>query len=292
MAMKKSIYIILIITSLIYSCTEDFDVELDSTYSRIVIQGSINDELKNHMIFVSKSANYFDNSAAPKVTGATVTISDGYTIFPLTEIEEGLYQTDSIAGEAGKTYTLSVDIEGIEYKANCFMNYCPEMDSIKFGFYDDENYDGKRDTVLNVLLYALEPPTPNNFYLWDVYKNGVLDSDTLHEKIVSDDEFVNGNYISRYPVQYVEAGLNDTITLEMQAITKEFYEYFYQVMEVTVWNMGPLSGPPANPVGNIYEVVDNKNDNDNPLGFFLAYTTHRITEIVPPKKNWIELEGY
>lgn len=290
--MKKSVYIILFLTTIIYSCTEDFDVDLDSTYSRVVIQGSINDELKNHVVYVSKSADYFDNTATPKVTGATVTLSDGVTIFPLTEIEDGVYQTDSIAGEAGKTYTLNVDIDGTQYTASCYLNYCAPMDSIKFGYYDMSDYYDIEDTTLNILLYAQEPSTPNNFYLWDVYKNGVLESDTLHEKVVSDDEFVNGNYISETAVQYVEGGYNDTIMLEMWSITEEFNDYYYQVMDVTVWNMGPLGGPPANPVGNIYEVVDNKNDNDNPVGFFLAYSVQRITEIVPPNKEWIELKFF
>lgn len=288
--MKKIIYITIAITTVFFSCTEKFDVELDSSYSRLVVQGSISDELKNHQVIITKSADYFSDDPAPKVTGATVFISDGDTNYSLTEIEDGIYQTDSIAGIPGKTYTLSINAKDKEYTASCKLNYCAPMDSINFGYYDYGDFYEVEDTILSILLNAQEPETPNNFYLWNVYKNGVLETDTLQEKTVYDDEFVNGNYMYDLEVQWIEAKHNDTITLEMYSVTEEFSDYYYQVMDVTVWNMGPLGGPPANPVGNIYEVVDNDNDNDNPVGFFLAYSVERITEIVPPNKEWIELE--
>jgi len=56
--------------------------------------------------------------------------------------------------------------------------------------------------------------------------------------------------------------------------------------------MGPFGGPPANPNGNIIEIDDNGNDNDDPLGFFLAYSIFRITDTIPEKDEWIELEWF
>jgi hypothetical protein len=69
----------------------------------------------------------------------------------------------------------------------------------------------------------------------------------------------------------------------MQSITKEYYDYYYQVMSVTDWNGGPLSGPPANPVGNI---------SNEALGFFLAYSQERKTIIVPKVEDRLLLEWY
>ena len=59
--------------------------------------------------------------------------------------------------------------------------------------------------------------------------------------------------------------------------------YIYQLLTETVWNMGPLDGPPANPTGNI---------NNGAMGFFLAYSIENITAIVPEKDEWIELTWY
>jgi len=286
--MKKIIYILITLLVFTSACTESFDVELDSTYVRFVVQGSISDERKAHQVSLTKSADYFSNAPAPRVTGATITISDGENTFDLTEVSDGLYETDTIAGEVGKTYTLTINSEGETYTSSCYLNYCAPIDSINFGYYDFSDYyeddEYEKDTTLYILLNALEPETPGDFYLWNVYKNGILESDTLHEVYFADDVFVNGNYLYDVMVQWVEdVSVGDTVTLEMQAITEEYYNYIIQLMTETVWNMGPLDGPPANPTGNI---------SNGTMGFFLAYSVESITKIVPEKDEWILLEWY
>ena len=290
--MKKIIYLILAITISFSACTESYDPELDSGFIRLVVQGSISDELKAHQVSLTKSADYFSNSPAPKVTGAAVSISDGENTFNLTEISDGLYKTDTIAGEPGETYTLTINSEGETYKSSCYLNYIAPIDSINFGYYDLSAYDIV-DSSVYILLNALEPATPDNYYMWNVYRNGILETDTLNEIYFYDDLFINGNYMYDAEVGWIEkVNIGDTITLEMRAITKEYYEYRNQVLTVTDWNMGPFGGSPANPKGNIYELVDNGNNNDNPLGFFLAYSIYNITDTVPEKDEWIELEWY
>jgi len=290
--MKTNLYIFLIFTILLSACTDSFDVELKSSFVRLVVQGSINNELKAHQVSLTKSGDYFSNTASPKVTGAVVTISDGENTFNLNEVSDGLYETDTIAGEIGKTYTLTIDSEGETYEASCFLNYCPPIDSINFGFYDLSAYDVK-DNSAYVLLSALEPATPDNFYMWNVYQNNVLETDTINEVYFADDEFINGSYMSDVEVGWVRnVRIGNTITLEMLAVTEEYYNYVIQVLSVTDWNAGAFGGPPANPNGNIIEVNNNNNDNDDPLGFFLAYSTYTITDRIPEKDEWIELFWY
>lgn len=291
--MKKIIYISFILFVLAQACTEPFDVALESTHIRLVVQGSISNERMAHQVSLTKSADYFSNAPAPKVTGATVSISDGENLFDLTEISDGLYETDTIVGEIGKTYTLTINSEGETYTANSRLNYCTPIDSINFGYYDVSDYYEEEvidssgietEPYLSILLNAQEPDTQGDFYLWKVYKNGVLESDTLDELNFSDDYFANGDYLYDVEVQwYEEAIVGDTITLEMQAISEDYYNYIIGLLTETVWNMGPLGGPPANPVGNI---------SNGAMGFFLAYSVEQITEIVPDEDEWIELEWY
>ena len=284
--MKKISYIIIAIAIAItvttLSCTEDFDVTLGSTYERVIIQGSISNERKAHQVILSKSADYFSNQQTPRITGATVTISDGDTTFYLTEISDGIYETDTLAGEPGKTYTLDIIIDDQSYTSSCYLNYCSPIDSIKIGYYDYGDID-EYDNFVVVLLYAQEPATPNNYYLWNVYRNDTLISDTLSAKRLETDMFVNGLYISDYEAQWLEVQIGDTVMLEMQSIVEEYYDYFFQVMAETVWDGGPFEGPPANPKGNI---------SNDALGFFLAYSVERSTTIVPEKDEWIELTWY
>lgn len=282
--MKRLFYISITLLIFVSSCTEPFEANLDSTYVRLVVQGSISNELKTHQVSLTKSADYFSNKPAEKVTGANVTISDGDNIYSLTEISEGLYETDTIVGKPGKTYSLSIRSDGENYTSSCYLNSIAPIDSINFGYYDYGEYSDYNDSSLYVLLNALEPATPGNYYLWNVYKNGVLESDTLSESSFSDDIFVNGNYMTNITVQWVKNALiGDTISLEMQSITEEYYNYINQIMSETVWNMGPFDGPPANPSGNI---------SNGAMGFFLAYSVETITAIVPEKDKQILLEWY
>jgi hypothetical protein len=115
----------------------------------------------------------------------------------------------------------------------------------------------------------------------------------------SDDYFSNGDYLSNVEVQWYtdsyerdpDTGhiedtvlmVGDTITLEMQAISEDYYTYIIGLLNETVWNLGPLGGPPANPVGNI---------SNGAMGFFLAYSVERFTAIVPEEDEWIELEWF
>ena len=290
--MKKIIKTIILFIFLLSACTEPYETELESGFIRFVVQGSINNELKAHQVVLTESADYFSNVPAKKITGANVSISDGENTYNLHEVSDGLYETDTIAGEPGKTYTLNISSGGKSYEASCYLNYCPPIDSINFGYYDLSAYD-IIDSSAYILLSALEPPTPDNYYMWNVYRNDTLETDTINEVYFSDDFFINGAYMSDVEVGWVrKVEIGDTITLEMLAITKEYYDYVYQLLSVTDWNMGPFGGPPANPNGNIIEVNSNDNNNDDPLGFFLAYSTFSITKIIPEKEEWIELKWF
>ncbi|MDX9696680.1 MAG: hypothetical protein RBT49_12890, partial [Bacteroidales bacterium] len=68
--MNRKYIIILILAAITSSCVEDFDVDLNSTYERIIIQGSISNERKAHKIILSKSADYFSNQQTPRISGA------------------------------------------------------------------------------------------------------------------------------------------------------------------------------------------------------------------------------
>ena len=107
--MKRYILYLVTITILMVSCTEKIDVKLGDTYTRLVVEGSITNEMKSHKVVLTKTTSYFYDEPAPRVTGALISITDGNTIFPLTETSPGTYETASdVKGEAGKFYTLNI----------------------------------------------------------------------------------------------------------------------------------------------------------------------------------------
>jgi len=87
--MNKTKLLSVLLLFVVASCTERIDVKLDESYTRLIIDGSITTDLAPSVVTLTKSSGYFSNAPSPKVTGATVTLFDGTTLYQLTETVPG-----------------------------------------------------------------------------------------------------------------------------------------------------------------------------------------------------------
>ena len=262
------------------ACTERVDIDLEEAGDPLlVVFAEITDEPKAQAVYLSLTAPYFENSELPVVSGAEVYLSDGDEEIQLIESleESGTYLTaDNYAGVPGKTYTLrieNVDANGdgvVEsYGAQSVMNSVPPVDGVSVTYND--RWDG-----WEVELYSQEPGETEDFYLFKVYKNGELYTDSLQNYWVTDDKFFNGNAVEGPIVQYFDEDNDemvvdgDTVTLEMAAITKEYYDFINGVLAEVSTKVPIFSGPSANPEGNI---------SNGALGFFSAQAISRGSTI-------------
>ncbi|MCK5463086.1 MAG: DUF4249 family protein, partial [Bacteroidales bacterium] len=141
----KTIILIFAISISLWNCTERIDLELDSTYTRLVVEGFITNDTAAHWVRLSETSDYFHNETAPAVTGAEVTIDDGEQVHRLTESDtaKGWYLTSpDYHGIPGRTYTLiirNVDIDNDgeveEYTAASMMKPVNPIDSIKIEWF-------------------------------------------------------------------------------------------------------------------------------------------------------------
>jgi len=255
------------------ACKEKIDIELKSTYVRLVIEGELTDEAKKHTIKISETSNYFSNESQPKISGAIVTINDGNNTVTLTETSPGIYQTDSTYhGQVGNIYTLNIKYSGEEYVASSMMKFVAPIDSITFS---KDPFFPEKSTVN---LWAQEPPTIGDYYLWLYYVNGKLESDTLQEISFASDEMVNGNYMNGFPIYNLKNAVpGDTVTLEMESINKDYYDFMNAFFSEVFGAGNPFSGPPSNVKGNIINVTNNKKD---VMGFFIASAVSRKTGVL------------
>ena len=273
----------LIVLVLAVGCTERINVKLDNTYVRLVVDGGITNDSLQRSVALTRSADYFNNLPASKVTAATVTMTDGSVLYTLRETVpgiSGIYQTDSsFRGVIGKTYALNIDLpvaigNQANYSASCKIMKVARLDSIKTEF--DANI-GKAGRWL-VKIYAMEPGDEVNYYMLKYYRNGVLISDSIQKWVTSDDKFFNGSYINglvafrisnNNPWETLHPG--DTLLVQMSGITKEYYNFINQVQQAG-YQIPFFSGPPANVEGNI---------NNGGIGFFSAYSNSYAKTIVP-----------
>jgi hypothetical protein len=76
--MKIIIYTLAIFALFNTSCTERIELELNSDeHVRLVVEGWITNQQKAHSVKLTTTTSYFENEAAPKVSGAVVSITDG-----------------------------------------------------------------------------------------------------------------------------------------------------------------------------------------------------------------------
>jgi hypothetical protein len=272
--MIKNILLISLISLLFSACTERIDVELDTTYSRLVVDGVIETDPGIYRVSLLESAGYFSNEPAPRVAGARVSITDGFTTHVLLESDPGVsgqYETDTgFYATPGKTYTLQVELEEPiagekSFEARCYLPPVTNLDSIATEFHPEWGPKG----IWTIKLWAQEPGDEVNYYLFNFYRNGVLMTDTISKKVVSDDMFYNGSYMNGVDVIYINnenpwetLTPGDTVMLQMSGISKEYYDFINQVRQ-SGFNIPFFSGPPANVTGNV---------SNGGIGFFAAYS--------------------
>lgn len=260
--MKTNIFLIAVVVAcLLSSCQKVIQLKLSTSPSQIVIQGNVYDQPGPYTINITKSVGFDQSNVYPAVTGAAVTISDNVgNTEVLNEKSPGNYSTTSLHGVPGRTYSLSVIIEGQTYNASSSMPYPVSIDRIYF----TKSPFGE-DKLLTVKF--LDPGYSINYYrLVELINN-----DQQQRFSVASDRLYQGNpIIFTFPAQDdndKKLVSGDQITVWLESIDKNVYEYFR-----TARRDGSQSTSPANPVSNISNGV---------LGYFSAGSVRKATTIVP-----------
>lgn len=280
----KSVALMLILALAgLASCTERIDVELDDTYTRLVVDGQItSDDTCRHRVILSESSSYFYNQPPPPVSGADVQITDsgGNTIL-LAEEEPGVYLLpEGYKAETGTEYTLSIELNeavGGEtyYTASTGTPVIGDTVYIELKHEPDWGEDG---------YYIVEcyywDPLGDNWYMFDIYKNDTLLTDTLNEKQIVDDRFYDGGFTNGIGVGYLDQSNDreklrpgDVITFRASSVTEGYANFVWQVQEEVGFSTPLFSGPPANVSGNI---------SNGAIGYFTAYPVLYASRVFEP----------
>jgi hypothetical protein len=287
---KPSLYsfcVIIGLLSILYSCSERISIDLDNSYTRLVVYGEITTQRKAHKIRLTRTENYYNNKPPAGISGAYVSIQEDATEIILKENDSipGVYETDPLFyGKPGKTYILrieKVDVnnDGIleSYSATSYLPPVSQIDSIRLSYLSNSFISGWQ-----VLLYALDPPGRKDYYVFKVYKNNKLLTDSLSEYIFQSDEFFNGKYTNGIVSQFLndnkpdeKASEGDVITFELNAITEDYLRFLIEAQSEISIKIPLFSGPPANVKSNL---------SNNAVGYFTTYSISKASTIVPAKQ--------
>lgn len=115
MEKKKHCFGLLIGISLIMaSCTEDIVMDLPAGRKIPVVEGSISNEFKRHEITLSYSSELYSTDGFEMISGAEVYVTSGNDTIWYNEQEDnpGHYLTDSVAGKKNRWYHLKIEVGG------------------------------------------------------------------------------------------------------------------------------------------------------------------------------------
>lgn len=239
---------------LLSSCEKVIDLELKNADPMIVIEGTVSNQSENHLVRISKTIPFDQESNAKGVKGAQVMLksSAGLSV-PFTEITDGVYRSPRFRGTPGLTYTLDVLVEGKTYSAKSTMPFPVIPDSIGFktlSFFGNSN--------IYPTVYYKDPANIQNQYRYILKINGKLQGDLVFE-----DRFNDGNEVSDVIIYDGENDIKpgDIVDIEMQTIDRNVFKYFFALSQIG-GNGGPPVAP-ANPVSNF---------SNGALGIFNACT--------------------
>jgi Domain of unknown function (DUF4249) len=261
----KNIIIIGLLALIFTSCQDVIQIDLNDAEPQYVIEGAVTDQPGQYRIRINQTVNFDQPSAYPEVSGAFVTLSDVSVLDTLDETAPGVYTTRYLpTGQPGKTYTLTVQIEGKTFAATSTMPSIVPFDTLTV---DRGTQPGGGEVILLVPNYT-DPLGFGNFYRFVQWNNGTR----LPGIFVADDRNSDGIRVTRplfTPGSDIETVVGDTVTVEMQNIDRATYKYLY-ALDANSGN-GPNAAVPANPDNNFGGAC---------LGYFSAHTVQRRIVVV------------
>lgn len=267
--MKKLKLIVLLLLVGLFSCREDFIIDLEEGNPLIGVEGAFTDEYKRHEVIISYTSNFYNSDEINYITGARVVVTDGVDTIPYLEQPDqpGHYLTDSVAGRKKTLYTLLVDIpeEGGGFKRLSAESYMQdnieEIDSIvlkRSGLFPNLPM---WDTIYMLYPYFQSLSDPSINYMIHVTEDSIPQNDTLIKTTTIPMAGYAGYYVNgpemlennlEIPVSVIrESQLHDGkyIRLDLLSIPQDYMMFVFSVKMAMGSN--PLLGPPTNVLTNI-----------------------------------------
>lgn len=263
----------------LFSCEKNVTVEVPKADTQIVVEGYIETGTYPYVI-LSKTLPFFGsiNTSTTSllentITGALVTINNGTMIDTLNQLagtDFGIYSTVRMMGEVGKTYELTIQVNGKTLRATTTIPNAVKLDSVWW------KVDGQKDSLGFAWGHLTDPDTLGNCYRWfaqriNHYTYGddigkIKDSTFIAPQgSANEDKFYNGRsfdfnaFRGQFQNSQKEDDQNDeriyfkrgdTIVVKFCSIDRAHFE-FWRTEETQVGNNGNPFGSPAPITSNI-----------------------------------------
>ncbi len=261
-----SIISILMFLFLVTSCTEVISFEFNEVEAQIVIEASV-PESQFAEVIITKTLSFNTDNKNNQVTGAIVILEDGNGLIEtLYEYSPGRYRSSKIKGVPGMSYKLTVETDD-DYREIKSVDVMPTpvcITRLRVRESNMPDVNGLPLPAWEVIVEYEDPADEKNYYRFVEYINGKAVA-----CYVEDDRFNNGMKNKSFLTSLTRSLVpGDTLTVEMQVISKAVYDYFFGF---SMLNTLPQGSNSVNPVTNISGVK---------LGYFSAHTVNRRSVVI------------
>lgn len=278
--MKKFIIYLIVVLSL-NACEDVVNVEINSFTPSLVVEGSIYHYLDRstmeQTIQLSEVADFLDQSGATPVVDARIEVTDGQNSYQFSHTIDGKYNAE-VPTQIGRTYSLKIDYKDQTIEAEETLVGVTSIDSIYTIFEEETTFV---ESGYFVKIDSKDEPGVDNYYHWKQFVNdtfAIIPDPGNQADLIATDEFFNGQpFLGYKPNEEIAMELGDHVRVEQIGITKEYYDYLFQVFGQTLAQPIIGSTPPTKIIGNLY----NRTSTDNfVLGYFSAASIATAETIV------------
>ncbi|MEM6265488.1 MAG: DUF4249 domain-containing protein, partial [Bacteroidota bacterium] len=247
------------------ACEKVIDVDLNEADRQLVIEAQLEEGEHVFEVYVTETGPYFSAGEQPIIRDAVVRLTDDQGLDELIPVNDDGFYTATIRAQAGRTYTLMVEIQGEVYQATSFLPSQVVLEDLLPEFQEAR---GPIEEGYLLYFYYNDPPNVPNFYRAVHRINGVAQLTGEDLQVVNDN--INDGSYTRFPLfgQIFDPG--DTVEVELIHFDEASYDYFSSLGDIIDTGGGPNSGSaaPANPVTNWRGPADI-------LGYFTAYSSSK-----------------
>ena len=257
---RKSTYKLIflpVLFILLGSCQEVIEIDLNSASPALVGEGYMERDSTCYLE-LHYTRDYFQLEAAQPEGGARVSISDGAgNSEQLIHEGSGIYRGENLRGMEEGEYSLEIEVDGQSYQGSSLLMEKPLIYKLGLEDFPFGNPQAIEDfpKMMNISFGKVSEQA---IYLMLKLK---LNGESLDEPFaLATDEYSPSEDTLRYTTMvYPPPVEGDTLELEVYAIDKEAFYYYYQVSENIM--RGAMSSTPYNPPSNL---------GDDILGYFMA----------------------
>ena len=278
---KYILFTLIGFATVLQSCTDVIDLDLDDTEVLLVVEGEVNDVDSVHWVTLTRSTDYFENQA-PDYTAysnATVILNRNGVAFDTMAFNTVSERFESTFNASlGETYSILIELPDGKLFGS-LDETIPRVTPIDTIWVIEEEEND--ELFWEIYIESQEAPGVGDQYQWKTYINGIYQSEPF-DLVFAEDEFVDGNYIEEFNVYTLDEEQYDfyrslrypiVVEIVQTGISANNYDFISDLFSQTAISGGPFSPPPAELRGNI-ESLDG---GERALGFFAAVSKESIT---------------